>query len=322
MPDGFGFPNVASPMMNLNSAGELNAAPEFWIPIVARGRPDGPASAGAGLSLARWTFALLQPGVTLERATADANTLMPARAGERYPVELVSPRVEQARTVRPVLLLFQAAVLFVLAIACINVVNLLLARAADRRHELALRLAIGASHWQVARHAMAEGLLIGVGGGVLGCLLAYQIVAAFRMLPPYLLPRMSEIRVDGLVLALTCAVSVAAGLSVGLAAALRAVHGERADRSIPWMSRRSSAGRTRRPSRVLVITETAAGVVLLAGAGLLLASFVRLTNVDRASGPPTSSPSGSHCRRSGIAEASGSMRFTTSSPPRCATFPA
>ena len=278
MPDRFRFPSFALPSMSLNSAGELSDAPEFWIPIVAGPRPAGPAKGGF---TARKTFALLRPDVAVQQATAEANTLMPARLNERYPIELVNARVEEARAVRPTLLVFQAAVLFVLFIACVNVVNLLLARAASRRHELAIRRALGASRGQLARYAVAEGVIVGAGGGVLGCLLAYQSVALFRALPPFVLPRMAEVRVDGVVLALACGLSVAAGLAVGVAAALRTVRDDLVPGSGTWQPRTASAGRAHRPSRALQVAQTAAGVVLLAGAGLLLNSFARLTSVDR-----------------------------------------
>lgn len=182
MPEGFGFPSLASPSMSLNSAGELSDVPEFWVPRVAQSRPVAPAT--AGMTLVE-TFALLRPGVTLQEATAEVNTLMPARVSSRFPIELVSARVEQARDVRPVLLLFQAAVLCVLFIACANVINLLLARASTRRRELMIRLALGASRLQVGRYAVIEAVLIGLAGGVVGCVLAYQAVALFRTLPPY-----------------------------------------------------------------------------------------------------------------------------------------
>lgn len=277
MPEAFGFPSVASSMA-LNAKGEIADAPEFWMPFVARPRPASPATGGMTLVP---TYAMLPAGVTLEEATAEANTLMTARVNERYPIELVNARVEEARAVRPTLLVFQAAVLFVFFIACVNVVNLLLARAASRRHELAIRRALGASRGQLARYAVAEGVIVGAGGGVLGCLLAYQSVALFRALPPFVLPRMAEVRVDGVVLALACGLSVAAGLAVGVAAALRTVRDDLVPGSGTWQPRTASAGRPHRPSRALLMAQTAAGVVLLAGAGLLLNSFARLTSVDR-----------------------------------------
>jgi predicted permease len=177
--------------------------------------------------------------------------------------------------------LFQAAVLFVLFIACVNVTNLLLARAASRRQELVIRLALGASRLQLARYAVAEGVLIGLGGGSLGCLLAFQIVALVRTLPPYVLQRMADIRVDGVVLALACGVSVGAGILVGIATAVRVLRSDLEQGSVPWQPRTASAGPRQRPSRALLVAETAAGVILLAGADLLLTSFARLTSVER-----------------------------------------
>jgi predicted permease len=278
MPQGFGFPSIAS-SSSLDATGEFADSPEFWIPLVARPRPAGPRATG-GMTTVR-TYALLRPGISLQEATAEANTLMPARVKTRYPIELANPRVEESREVRPTLLVFQGAVLFVLFIACVNVVNLLLARTASRRHELVIRRALGASPGQIVRYSIGEGLIIGAAGGALGSLLAWQIVTAFRALPPFLLPRMSEVRVDGFVLALTAAMSIGAGLLVGIAAAVRTLRGESGAASTAWHARTLSAGRAQRPSRGLLAAEVAAGVVLLTGAGLLLNSVVRLTSVDR-----------------------------------------
>jgi putative ABC transport system permease protein len=278
MPEGFGFPSLASPSMSLSSEGELNHAPEFWTPRAATPRPAGPATGGITMMP---TFALLAPGVTLEQAAAEANTLMPARARDRFEVVLVSPRVERTRAVRPILFVFQGAVLFVLFIACVNVVNLLLARAAARRHELMVRVALGARRLEMVRYSLAEGVLIALGGGTLGCALAYGLIAAFRTLPPFLLPRMDEVQVDGTVLASATAVSIVAGLLVGVVSAVRVGWSERASGSFTWPTRTSSADRGHRPSQLLLVAEVAAGVVLLTGATLLLTSFVKLSNVDR-----------------------------------------
>jgi putative ABC transport system permease protein len=277
MPEGFGFPSQAYPGMSLSAEGELKDAPEFWIPMLKIPRPAGPETGGFSLLP---TFALLAPGVTLEQATAEVNTLMPARAGQRWRVELVSAHVEQTRKVRRVLLIFQTAVLFVLFIACANVTNLLLARAAARQRELLVRIAIGASRADIARHAILESSIIGVCGGVAGCAGAALSVALVRRLPPYVLPRLPEIHVDATVFAFAFAVAAGAGLAVGLWSAARLWRSHASD-ATAWRGAGGSAGRLHRPSRLLVIAETAAGVTLLAGAALLLGSFVRMTNVDR-----------------------------------------
>ena len=279
MPEGFGFPSVAN-AMSIDASGEIADAPEFWMPLVARPRPASPAT--GGMTLVR-TYALLRSGVSLDEAAAEASTLMPARVNVRYPVELVDARVEEAREVRPILLLFQAGVLFVLFIACVNVVNLLLARAASRKQELAIRRALGAGSIALVRYGLAEGVIVGVAGGALGSLLAYLCVRLFRALPPFLLPRMSDVRVDGVVLALAALLSIGAGLLVGLAATLKAVRGDAGVAG--WQTRSMSAGRTHLPSRALLVAEVAAGIVLLAGAALLLNSFAQLTSVDRGFNP-------------------------------------
>ena len=264
MPRGFGFPSLASTYMSLNSSGELSDAPEFWVPRLPAARPSGPAKGGMTL---RQTLALLRPGVSVEEATAEASTLMQATVRERFRVELVSARDEQARDVRPVLLMFQTAVLFVLFIACVNVVNLMLARAASRRQDLAVRLALGASRLQIARYALSEGVLIATAGGVLGSLLAFEIVAVVAALPPYVLPRLGEIRLDGTALAFAAGMSLLAGLVVGLATSLRMLRSDARPGRFSW--------------RALIIAESAASVIVLAGAALLLTSFVKLTSVDR-----------------------------------------
>jgi predicted permease len=146
---------------------------------------------------------------------------------------------------------------------------------------MAIRRALGARPTELVRYSIAEGIIIGAAGGALGCLLAWQIVALFRALPPFLLPRMSEVRLDGVVLALAAAVSIGAGLLVGLTAAIRTLRDDTGAASMTGTWRTMSSGRTHRLSRTLLVAEVAAGVVLLAGAGLLLNSFARLISVDR-----------------------------------------
>ncbi len=197
MPDGFEFPSLAAPSTT-DSTGALADAPEFWAPLPAL--EERPLTKG-GFSLFGNTFGLLRPGVTLRQATAEVNTLMPLLPDRRQPVELVNARVEQARTVRPLLLIFEGAVAFVLFIACANVTNLLLARGAARQHERAVRLSLGAGRLRLLRQAVAEGLLIGALGAAVGAGLTWAGLAVFRGLPPYLMPRMQEVHLDAATLA-------------------------------------------------------------------------------------------------------------------------
>jgi ABC-type lipoprotein release transport system permease subunit len=126
----------------------------------------------------------------------------------------VSAAEETAEPIRGVLGLFQLGVALTLLIAAVNVVNLLLTRAAHRRREHAVCVALGASRARLAREAVAESMLLALAGGALGCWVAYAGVAALHQLPPYLLPRMDEVRVDRTVLLF--ALSLATGLLVGL----------------------------------------------------------------------------------------------------------
>jgi putative ABC transport system permease protein len=278
MPEQFGFPSLASPTMATNARGELDEAPEMWTPLAARARPNGPAQGGFSLVP---TLALLAPQVSLEQATAEANTLMPARTGQRFRVEIVGAREEQARTSRPTLLLFQAAAGMVLLIACINVVNLLLVRAAGRRRDGAIRVALGASTRQLIGLALCETLLLAAIGGAVGAVLAYQIVALVRALPPYVLPRLQEIRIDAGILAFNWIVCGIAGSLVGLVAVLRALPRDRTEHLSAGHVSLAHLGRTRSlPSRGLVVFEIAAAFALVALACPLLLGFYRLLATD------------------------------------------
>jgi putative ABC transport system permease protein len=274
MPVSFGFPSIAGPSTT-DSTGALADDPEFWVPLRAPSNTTVTDTGGFSLFT---TFALLRPGVTLAQATAEANTLLPMQPSHRQAIELVNARIEQARAVAPILLIFQVAVAFVLFIACANVTNLLLARTAYRQRELAVRLSLGADLFRLVRQALAEGLVVGAAGAVVGGAITYGAVAWFHTLPPYLLPRMREIHVDAATLVFALAVSLAAGVGVSITA-------------VGWKSRRDVSGflrgsasaafttSRRAPLRALVIAEVAAGMILFTGAALLLSSFARLADI-------------------------------------------
>jgi predicted permease len=276
MPDGFAFPPLAT-FTERDSMGGLSEAPEFWIPL----RPITSSGAtGDGFTLVQ-SFALVRAGITIDRAQAEVRSIAgPLPDGRRLPLELVSARDEAALPARRALLTFQLGVLLVLAIALVNVVNLLLVRASGRRHETALRMAIGASRARIAREQIVETLLLTLGGGLLGCGLAYGLSGAFQRLPPHMLPRLREVRVDAVVLLGALALSLAAGLGVGLLAALRAGWRTPFDylhyRGAPG----APAGRMLSPSHVLVVLEIGAATVLLTASVLLVNSFIRLVRVD------------------------------------------
>jgi putative ABC transport system permease protein len=189
---------------------------------------------------------------------------------------------EGVRDIRAPLLALFAGVGMLLAIACVNIASLLIARAAARAKETALRIALGASRARLLREGVAEVLVVSVAGGACGCLIAYGLTASLQLLPPHVLPRLRDIRVDGVVLAFALGTSVISGLAIGLLSAWRASRSTGVDDLHQHALRGSthSAPARLRPSNLLVVAEIAAAVVLLTGAGLLVRSFVKLINVD------------------------------------------
>ena len=172
------------------------------------------------------------------------------------------------------------AVAFLLLMACVNVANLLLARGAARRKELALRAALGAGRARILLQLLSESMLLSLGGGALGLLLAIAIVRLFARLGPATLPRLAGAAIDLRLFAFALALALLAGLLSGVAPAL---HGSGASLSAALNEggRGGTSGRSgRRLRNGLVIVEIALAVVVLTGAGLLIRSFVRLRSVD------------------------------------------
>ena len=182
------------------------------------------------------------------------------------------------RGVKPALLAVLGAVLLVLAIACVNVTNLLLARGAQRRGEFAVRAALGAGRTRMMRQLLTESLLLSAIGGALGMVLAEIGVRGLVALSPPGLPRVAAIRLDGAVFAFALAITTLIGLVVGLVPAL---HASRGDLNIALQqSSRRNAGGHQLTRRALVVAEVALAAVLLVSAGLLLRSLQRLFAID------------------------------------------
>lgn len=232
------------------------------------------------------SVARLKPGVTLAQAQAEMATFAenlkkenPNNFAPTWTLKIRSLDDLSSGRIRPVLLVLLGAVGFVLLIACANVANLLLARAAVRMKEIAIRSALGADRASLIRQLMTESVLLALAGGVLGLLLAQWSVKSLVALNPSL-PRASEIGVDANVMAFTLLVSVITGLLFGLAPALQASR-TNLQETLKDGTRSGAAdlaGRSMR--RGLVVAEVALSLTLLVGAGLLIKSVLKLQGVD------------------------------------------
>ena len=220
----------------------------------------------------------LKPGVTVEQAQEDASAIA-RRVEEQFPGNkglgaLIRPAHEQltGESSRALYVLL-GAVAFTLLVACVNVANLMLARAAAREREMAIRASLGASRARIVRQLMVECLPLGLMGGALGVLVALWGIDLLQSLLPASLPRHNAIAVNGRVLAFTLALALFTSLLFGLAPALQAV---KADVRAALGEGGRGGSRQGRLRSLLVVAEVALALVLLVGAGLMARSFVKL----------------------------------------------
>jgi putative ABC transport system permease protein len=232
-----------------------------------------------------YVIARRKAGVSLEQARAQMLTIARGLV-QQYPdtntgngVVVISMREELVEDVRPALLVLLGAVGLVLLIACANVANLLLARAAAREKEIAIRVALGAGRLRILRQLLTESILLAAAGGGLGLLLGYWGIDGLTTLIPSDFRDVVTISVDRWVLGFTLGVSLLTGLAFGLMPAIHASRSEVSD-SLKEGGRSSASASHQRFRSILVASEVALALVLLASAGLMLRSIGRLLAVD------------------------------------------
>ena len=254
---------------------------QVYVPI---GQWSNPLLLKRGAGLGFHGIGRLKAGVTIEQARADMEGVTRSLA-DAFPdadkgitAKLTPLKEEMVGHIRPLLLVLLAAVGFVLLIACVNVANLLLARAASRTREFAVRAALGASQARVVRQLLTESILLALAGGGLGLYLASWGTRAALGVLPAALPRGEQVGVDGHVLVFTAGISLLAGILFGLMPALKSSQPELHETL--KQGGRGTSGTRQRMQSVFVVAEIALALVLLIGAGLTIRSLAKLWGVD------------------------------------------
>ena len=261
---------------------------QVWVPLALSPQQKADHTNSSGDVIAR-----LKPGVSVARAQAEMSTIMVrlsllhAAYLPRKWRALVKPFLDRVLgPVRPLMDLLLGAVSFVLLIACGNAANLLLARAASRTHELGVRATLGAARSRMVRQMLTESLLLGCAGGLVGIIFAYVFLHGLLRLDPGNIPRLNEASLDSRVLLFTVALSVLTSILFGMLPALSASRINLIEFLKPGGSR-GGVGSRNRLRGGLIVAEIGLVVVLLAGAGLLLRSYINVESIHTGFSPST-----------------------------------
>jgi putative ABC transport system permease protein len=260
---------------------DFPAATQIWVPL--------PFDTEPGLKQRKAHFlrpiGRLKSGVSLAQAQADTD-IVARRLEAAYPdtnarwnLRLIPLKEQIVGNVRSTLYILLGAVGFVLLIACANVANLLMAHAASRRREIALRTALGAGRLRIARQMITESVMLALFGGALGTLLAIWGVQGLVALSGDNIPATAQVKIDLTVLLFTLLTSVVTGVLFGLAPTLHTMRMNLSE-TLKDGGRSGETGQRNRTRSLLVILETSVAVMLLVGAGLLIRSLVRLQSVN------------------------------------------
>ena len=253
---------------------------ELWVPLRVNYATAGRRSDFLGV------IARLKPGATHEQAQSEMTAIM-SSLEEQYPAsntgwgaKVITLHERFVGDVSRPILVLMAAVSFLLLIACVNVANLLLVRASSRRKEVAIRAALGAGRFRIARQLLTESILLSIFGGALGLLVGVWGVNLLTSFMPANLPRLNEIALDNRALVFTLAMSIFTGVIFGLIPALQSSSPNLNDCLKEGGKDAANIGSSNRIRNVFAVAEIALALVLLAGAGLMLRSFLKLQDVN------------------------------------------
>ncbi len=273
MPGGFAFPDETT---------------QFWLSLAMGEERNNPGSFGwnsiarmkVGVSVERAQAQADQLSLRLRETYADATQLAAFFEAGNFTAIIATLKDNMVSELSNSLWILLGTVGFVLLIACANVANLTLVRSEAQRRETAVRTALGADQWILARQRLSESVLLAVVGGAIGLFLAWAGIVSMARVAPASIPRLDEIGIDGTVLAFTGAATVLSAVLFGLVPALKRVSPTILG-SLIQSGARSSAGRERQITRsTLVVAQTALALVLLVGSGLMVRSFWEIKNVD------------------------------------------